>query len=84
MTVSAVEARTHLGELISRVLLKGEDITIERAGKSVARLVAVEPESPPVGAEGKLLFSSARGLGAELWHSINIEEYVAAERGAWE
>ena len=43
MEVNIHEAKTHLSRLLQRVAA-GEEVTIARAGKPVARLVAVEPE----------------------------------------
>jgi prevent-host-death family protein len=43
--VNVQDAKTRLSELLARVE-KGEEITIARAGKPVARLVAIE-ELPP-------------------------------------
>ncbi len=43
--VGAFEAKTHLAELLNRVV-RGERITITRRGKPVALLVPVEP--PPI------------------------------------
>jgi prevent-host-death family protein len=47
MEVNIHEAKTHLSRLLQRVAA-GEDVTIARAGKPVARLVAVEPEKMKV------------------------------------
>ena len=44
MDVGVYEAKTHLPELLSRVA-HGEQVTITRHGRAVARLVPVEP--PP-------------------------------------
>lgn len=82
-TVSAVEARRRLGSLLSIVSLTNEDVVIEKAGKSVARLTRVDavqrrPRS------GKLDFRKARGLGRELWRSVDVEQYLHAERTAWD
>jgi prevent-host-death family protein len=41
MEVNIHEAKTHLSRLLQRVA-SGEEITIARAGKPIARLVAVE------------------------------------------
>ena len=41
MNISAVEARKRLGELLNRVILTDEEITIERSGKEVARLTKI-------------------------------------------
>lgn len=43
-TVNIHEAKTHLSRLLSRVE-RGEEIIIARAGRPVARLVPVQPES---------------------------------------
>lgn len=55
-TVNIHEAKTHLSRLLARVSL-GEEITIAKAGKPVARLVPVE-EKPkqrvPGTAKGKI------------------------------
>lgn len=80
-TVTAVEARQHLGELLSRVSLAHEEITIERAGKKVAKLVDVHTPRPK--RSGKLDFRRARGLGAHLWAEVDAEEYVRQEREQW-
>jgi prevent-host-death family protein len=41
-TVNVHDAKTHLSRLLERVE-RGEEIVIARAGKPVARLVAIEP-----------------------------------------
>ena len=43
MEVNIHEAKTHLSRLLQRVA-SGEQVTIARAGKPIARLVAIEPE----------------------------------------
>lgn len=45
-TVNMHEAKTHLSRLVARVEA-GEEITIARAGRPVARLVAPETQRPP-------------------------------------
>ena len=45
VTVNVHEAKTHLSRLLDRAA-RGEEIVIGRAGKPVARLVALEPASP--------------------------------------
>ena len=40
-TVSAMEARRQFGDILNQVALKGEDVTVERAGKPLARIVPV-------------------------------------------
>lgn len=43
--VNVHQAKTHLSRLLERVR-QGEEIVIARAGKPVARLVAVKPAAP--------------------------------------
>jgi len=83
MHISAVEARIKFGELLSRVSLNDEEIIIERSGKSIAKLVRPNNDSTGGNTQGFLLFSSARGLGHEMWNDIDATEYVAEERKEW-
>jgi antitoxin (DNA-binding transcriptional repressor) of toxin-antitoxin stability system len=64
------------------VLLKNEDVIIERAGKPVARLTACRVAGRR--AMGKLDFRKARGLGKALWGKVNVPEYIAREREQWD
>jgi prevent-host-death family protein len=43
MEVNVHEAKTHLSKLLARVAL-GEEVIIAKAGKPVARLVAIKPK----------------------------------------
>lgn len=80
--VSAVDARRTMGKLLNIVLLRNEDVIIERAGKPVARLTPCRPEVQA--ATGKLDFRKSRGLGKALWSKVNVTEYIARERDQWE
>jgi len=82
--VSAVEARRRLGTLLNIVSLRNEEIIIERAGKSVAKLSACTGESSTRGRSGKTDFRKARGLGRDLWRQLDTENYVAKERDEWD
>ena len=42
MQVNIHEAKTQLSQLLARVL-QGEEVVIARAGKAIARLVAIQP-----------------------------------------
>ena len=44
-TVNVHEAKTHLSRLLEAVS-KGEDVVIAKAGRPLARLVAIEPPAP--------------------------------------
>ena len=80
-SVSAVEARQKLGEILNRVALKREEIIIERAGKRIARLSPVENEV--LRSKGKLDFRKAAGLGKEIWKDFDVDAYLRKERGEW-
>lgn len=83
MHISAVEARIKFGELLSRVSLNDEEIIIERSGKSIAKLVRPNTNKSTENNQGLLLFSTARGLGHEIWAGTDATEYVAEERSEW-
>lgn len=42
ITVTAVKARQNLGELLNLVSIKHEEVIIERAGKRIAKLTAID------------------------------------------
>ena len=81
-TVSAVDARRCMGRLLNIVLLKDEEVIIERAGKPVARLTGCRTKQAR--ATGKLDFRKARGLGKAMWRAIDVPQYVARERSQWD
>jgi prevent-host-death family protein len=80
-SVSAVEARQKLGEILNRVSLRREEIIIERAGKKIARLLPIENEARR--SMGKLDFRKAAGLGKEIWKDIDVDTYLRRERDEW-
>ena len=80
-SVSAVEARQKLGEILNRVALLQEEIIIERAGKKIARLSPIENEVPR--SRGKLDFRKAAGLGKEIWQDMDVDTYLRQERDEW-
>ena len=80
-TISAVKARQKLGKILNRVVLRREEIIIERAGKKIARLSPIDNEkSRP---QGKLDFRKAAGLGKGVWEGIDVDDYVRRERDTW-
>lgn len=81
-SVSAVEARQKLGELLNRVALLGEEIIIERAGKEIARLSPIGNKTPPR-SKGKLDFRKTAGLGKEIWKDVDVDTYLQRERNEW-
>jgi len=83
MNISAVKARNNFGELLNRVLLTDEEITIERSGKEVAKLIKVGTQPKAEKKQGKLDFRKSRGLGKEIWSDINVEKYIEEERSEW-
>jgi len=80
-TVSAVEARQKLGEILNRVALRQEEIIIERAGKKIARLLPIENAEPH--SRGKLDFRKASDLGKEIWQDMDVDAYLRQERAEW-
>jgi antitoxin (DNA-binding transcriptional repressor) of toxin-antitoxin stability system len=80
-SVSAVEARQKLGELLNKVALMRKEIMIERAGKKIARLCPLrDDEARP---SGKLDFRKAAGLGKEVWENVDVDTYLQQERDEW-
>ena len=72
--VNIHEAKTHLSRLIERVEA-GEEITLARAGRPVARLVPFRPQRPPRVPgilKGKLWL-------APDWDSPEVNAEIAAE-----
>lgn len=69
-TVGAFEAKTHFAQILQRVE-RGEEITITRRGKAIARLVpaAAKPDTEAVLATFQRLRERARrsGLGKFDW-----------------
>lgn len=81
-SVSAVEARQKLGELLNKVNLMHKEIIIERAGKKIARLSPIgRKTSRPT---GKLDFRKAAGLGKEIWQETDVDAYLQKERSEWD
>jgi prevent-host-death family protein len=80
-SVSAVEARQKLGEILNRVALRREEIIIERAGKKIARLSPIDTEASRP--QGRLDFRKAAGLGKEIWQDIDVDTYLRRERNEW-
>ena len=60
MNISAVKARKSFGELLNRVMLTDEEITIERSGKEVAKLTKVGNSEVNSIDQGKLDFRKSR------------------------
>jgi prevent-host-death family protein len=73
MQVNMHEAKTHLSRLVDRAAA-GEEITIARAGKPVAKLVRVEPRARrvPGALRGQIWMS-------EDWDSDAVNEEIAAD-----
>jgi antitoxin (DNA-binding transcriptional repressor) of toxin-antitoxin stability system len=80
-SVSAVEVRQKLGEILNRVALLREEIIIERAGRKIARLSPIDNEETRP--RGRLDFRKAAGLGKEIWKNIDVDEYLRRERDEW-
>jgi len=83
-TITAVDARRTLGQLLNRVSIAHEEIVIERAGKKIAKLVSCEEERQEAGGQGQLDFRTSAGVGREIWQGLDVERFVASERQEWE
>jgi prevent-host-death family protein len=73
--VNVQDAKTRLSELLARVE-QGEEITIARAGRPVARLVAIA-EPPP----RELGFLNLGELPESFWDPLPEEELILWEGG---
>ena len=82
--VSAVDARRSMGTWINTVLLKHEDVIIERSGQPVARLTSLHSKETRNSSRGLLDLRSARGLGREVWKNVDVAAYIAEERAQWD
>lgn len=80
-SVSAVEARQRLGEILNRVALLRKEVVIERAGKKIARLSPID--QPSYRSRGRLDFRKAAGLGKEVWKNVDVDAYIRQERDEW-
>ena len=83
-TVSAMEARRNFGHLLNTVALTHASVTIERVGKPIAQLVGIGSSREARRPGGKLDVRSYRGMGKELWQSVEAGHYIAGERAAWD
>jgi prevent-host-death family protein len=73
-TVGAYEAKTHLPSLLARVEA-GEQFTITRHGRAIARLLPAEPVSPI-----EEVLADMLALRAQLSGPFDIRELVAEGR----
>lgn len=75
ITVGAFEAKTHLSRLLDQVAA-GEEVTITKHGKPVARLVKAAPAAKPIGedllAEMKHIRMGS-SLGGLSWKELRDE-----------
>jgi len=83
-TVSAMEARRNFGHLLNTVALTHTSVTIERVGKPIAQLVGIGSPGKARRSPAKLDIRSYRGMGKELWQSVEAERYITGERAAWD
>lgn len=80
-SVGAVEAKTRFGQLLERVQ-RGEEITITRRGRAVARLVptAAEPDAQAVLATFRRLRERARRSGLDKFDWAEWRAYRDQDR----
>lgn len=75
ITVGAFEAKTHLSKLLDQVAA-GEEVTITKHGKPVARLVKPAPAAKPIGEDLLAEMKRVRmgsSLGGMSWKELRDE-----------
>jgi antitoxin (DNA-binding transcriptional repressor) of toxin-antitoxin stability system len=83
ITTSAVEMRMNLGRFLNIVLLKGDEVIIERDGKPVARLAPLASTQAKGRKTGRMDLRALRGVGKEAWQGVDVDEYIRGERETW-
>ena len=71
--------RQQFGDILNRVALQGAEVTIERAGKAIARIVPIAAMK----SNQKHDFRSLQSLSGEPWKGVNPDAYVRKERDSW-
>ncbi|MFZ5365858.1 MAG: type II toxin-antitoxin system Phd/YefM family antitoxin [Patescibacteria group bacterium] len=67
-TVSAYKARTNFGELLNEVYYRGEEITVEKMGKPVVKIIPLKKEERV----SKNPFLAAAGS----WKEVKAEKLI--------
>jgi len=78
-SVGSFEAKTHLPQLLERVA-KGEEFTITKHGKPVARLVPAVPTKPPPDVKQVIDDLKAFSKGNTLGTGLTIRELIEEGR----
>lgn len=78
-TVGSFEAKTHLGQLLERVT-KGEEFTITKHGKPVARLVPAAPNQPVPDVRQVIDELKAFSKGNKLGKGLTIRKLIEEGR----
>ena len=78
-SIGAYEAKTHLPQLLDRVA-KGEEFTITKHGKPVARLTAAEPDSHKANVRQVIAEMRAFRKGNTLGEGITIRDLIEEGR----
>jgi prevent-host-death family protein len=75
ITVGAFQAKTHLSSLLERVA-RGEEVTITKHGKPIARLIAVDKADQADvdrAVDGLRQFRKGKTLGGLSWKALRDE-----------
>ena len=87
-TVSAMELRRRLGEIVDEVRLKSQPVVLERAGRPMVRIVPCDPEetsdSESTAARRLRAVMDLYGCGAGRPRAADVGEWLDAERRAWD
>ena len=78
-SVGSFEAKTHLPQLLERVA-QGEEFTITRHGKPVARLVPAAPAKPKPDVRQVIEELRAFGKGNTLGEGVTIRDLIEEGR----
>ncbi len=78
-TVGAFEAKTHLSELLERVA-RGEEFTITKHGKPVARLISAVARKPEPDVRQVIEELKAFSKGNTLGEGLTIREMIEEGR----
>ncbi len=74
-TIGSFEAKTHLSQLLERVA-EGEEFTITKHGKPVARLVPVTPDKPKPDIRAAIEALEAFSKGNTLGEGVTIRDLI--------
>lgn len=80
-TMSAMEVRRHFGSVLDEVRIKSETILLERAGRPIAMITPITPQSTPAIAGHLTALQNLKNANNEASdRGMNPNNWVANER----